>query len=291
MSNVIKQNIGYTFQGDDRRVIDTNQLIANRLELLSQLMQKQVSEQNSFQEDFTQGLDAMQVEKLLADEDSGDSADDSNVIKAKAAVTEEEIRQKCDEMLAEAKAQADSIIEAAQADADMIRENAQKAGHEAGYAEGYDEGKSVGLREYDMKLNEIRDKEKQLEADYESKIEELEPQFVNTLTSIYEHVFRISLADNKEIIFNLIQDAIRKVEGSKTFIIHVSKEDYGYVSMQKKELLAGFSGAEGTEIVEDMTLHQNECFIETGSGIFDCSLETQLEGLKRELRLLSFNPD
>jgi len=45
------------------------------------------------------------------------------------------------------------------------------------------------------------------------------------------------------------------------------------------------------EIVEDMTLKSNECFIDTGAGIFDCSLETQLEGLKRELRLLSFTVD
>ena len=71
----------------------------------------------------------------------------------------------------------------------------------------------------------------------------------------------------------------------------MSKEDYGFVSMQKKELTAGIAGGETVEIVEDLTLKSNECFIDTGGGIFDCSLETQLEGLKRELRLLSFTMD
>ena len=46
--------------------------------------------------------------------------------------------------------------------------------------------------------------------------------------------------------------------------------------------VSGISAADSTEIVEDMTLKPNECFIETGGGIFDCSLETQLSGLKRE---------
>ncbi|MBO6133082.1 MAG: hypothetical protein J6P05_01975, partial [Lachnospiraceae bacterium] len=66
-------------------------------------------------------------------------------------------------------------------------------------------------------------------------------------------------------------------------------DDYGFVSMQRKELLSGISGAENAEIVEDISLKRNQCFIETGNGIFDCSLETQLSGLKRQLKLLSYS--
>ena len=39
---------------------------------------------------------------------------------------------------------------------------------------------------------------------------------------------------------------------------------------------------------EDATLEKNECMIETGNGVFDCSLGTQLEALNEELRLLSY---
>ena len=287
MSNVIKNYVGYTFQDEDHRVIDTNQQIADRLEMLSQIMQKQAARENDFDENFTQGLDAMQVERLLSEEE-GLPDSSGAVIKAQAAISEDEIRAKCDEMLSDAQTQADSIIEDAKNQAGEILERARQEGHSQGYADGLAQGKNEARQEYEAKLSELENKEKTIEAEYEAKLDELEPQFIDTLTSIYEHIFHVKLSENKEIIFYLIQDAIRKVEGSKNFIIHVSKEDYGFVSMQKKELLAGFSGADSTEIVEDMTLRQNECFIETGSGIFDCSLETQLEGLKRELRLLSF---
>ena len=135
---------------------------------------------------------------------------------------------------------------------------------------------------------ELKEQEARLEEAYQEKIEKLEPMFVDTLTDIYEHIFHVSLSDNKEVIFYLIQNTVRNIDSSTGLLIHVSKEDYGFVSMQKKELLTGVSNAEEAEIVEDMTLKPNECFIETGAGIFDCSLETELTGLKKQLRLLSF---
>ena len=42
------------------------------------------------------------------------------------------------------------------------------------------------------------------------------------------------------------------------------------------------------ELIEDATLKENECVIETNSGIFDCSIGVQLEELTKKLRLLSF---
>ena len=58
--------------------------------------------------------------------------------------------------------------------------------------------------------------------------------------------------------------------------------------MQKKALLAGIAHAANVEIIEDVTLNEGECLIETGGGIFDCGLGTQLSGLEKELKLLSY---
>ena len=61
--------------------------------------------------------------------------------------------------------------------------------------------------------------------------------------------------------------------------------------MQKKALLTGVAHAANVEIIEDMTLSEGECLIETGGGIFDCGLGTQLAGLKKELKLLSYTKE
>ena len=61
------------------------------------------------------------------------------------------------------------------------------------------------------------------------------------------------------------------------------------MSMQKKQIAAGgVSSNASLEIVEDITLSKNQALIETESGIFDCSLGTQLTELGRKLRLLSY---
>lgn len=72
--------------------------------------------------------------------------------------------------------------------------------------------------------------------------------------------------------------------------MHVSKDDYPYVSMQKNHLTETAIGGQGVlDIIEDITLRKNECMIETDGGIFDCGVGTQLEELTKRLKLLSFD--
>ncbi len=129
-----------------------------------------------------------------------------------------------------------------------------------------------------------------LEEEYSALIDELEPQFIDTITAVYNHIFQVELESERNILVHLIETTLRKVESSRTFIVHVSKDDYPYVNMQKKDLSEGAVGGRGVlEVVEDITLHKNECMIETDGGVFDCGLGTQLDELTKRLKLLSFS--
>ncbi len=281
MSNNLLKSRYVMVESPERRVIDSNQQVADRIQELA----AELEDESVDADGFSLGLNAEKVELLVHDEEEeGDSEPSSVIPAASTAELLASAQADADEIIEEAQAEAEQIVSSANAEAEQIRALAEKEGREKGYNEGY----QAGMSEVETMRNEVMAKEKQLQDEYEKKLEELEPMFIDTLTDIYEHIFHVRFGDTKNVIFYLIQDAVRKVEGNSSFIIHVSKEDYGFVSMQKKELLAGASAADGAEIVEDMTLKPNECFIETGGGIFDCSLETQLAGLKRELRLLSY---
>ena len=111
------------------------------------------------------------------------------------------------------------------------------------------------------------------------------------MTGIYEHIFHVSLKNSRDLVVYLIANTMRKLEGNSGYLVHVSKEDYPFVSMQKKELIKGTGiPLEAIDILEDATLGRSECMIETGNGVFDCSLGTQLEALNEELKLLSYEP-
>ena len=132
----------------------------------------------------------------------------------------------------------------------------------------------------------------QLEAQYQQSFEEMEPMLVDTITGIYEHIFHVELGSHREILEHLISNTVHKLEGGHSFLIHVSKDDYSFVNMQKKQILNGaVSGTDTVDVVEDMTLAKNQCMIETDSGIFDCGLDTQLSALRQKLMLLAWSKE
>ena len=86
-------------------------------------------------------------------------------------------------------------------------------------------------------VEEYENKTAQLEEQYQAKVKELEPKFIDTLTDIYEHIFQISLKNSRELVVHLISNTMRNIEGNSGYLIHVSKDDYPFVSMQKKDLV------------------------------------------------------
>ncbi len=293
MSSIYKRQFIET--KEDKLVINSNKKIAERLEELSKI----VGGDGTVSADgFSEGLSAVNVSSLVegAAEFDEEGNPISNVIKADAAPPpppepepEPEPQVDVSAILEEAENQAQAILADAQAQAEQLKAQAVEEGRNEGRAAGHDEGYQAGMAEVESMKQQLLQEEAELQAEFERRVDELEPMFIDTLTGIYEHIFHVNFAEQKEVIFYLIQDALKNIEGGRNMIIHVSANDYGFVSMQKKELLEGISGSDSAEIVEDVTLKPNECFIETDSGIFDCSLETQLAGLKRELRLLSYS--
>ena len=281
-SNLLKR--GFTkLVEEDTRVINTNELVAKRIRELSAKMQQGEGT------GFVSGLAADKVDALVTDGegDEGDSQVSGNVIKADEDLQKlrEDAKTEAQKILEDARAQAASILQEAKEQAE-----AQKADVlEQARRQGQQEAKAEADRAEAQRTAEYQKKAAGLEAEYQKMIDELEPKFVDTITGIYEHIFHVDLHSYREVLCYLISSTMRKTEDNRTFLVHVSKEDYPYVSMQKKQIMAGATSPNSTvEIVEDITLGKGECLIETENGIFDCGLGTQLSELRQKLKLLSY---
>ena len=270
-SNLLKRGFTQLVE-EDARVINTNDLVAKRIRELAAKMQQDEGT------GFISGLAADKVEALVTDTGDGEENPQTsgNVIKAG------EDLQKLKE---EAKAKAESILADARAQAEAQKADAL----EQARRQGQQEAKAEAERAEAQRAAEYQKKAAGLDAEYQKRMDELEPQFVDTITGIYEHIFDVDLHSYREVLCYLISATMRKTEDNRSFLVHVSKEDYPYVSMQKKQIMAGATAPNSTvEIVEDMTLGKGECMIETESGIFDCGLGTQLSELRQKLKLLSY---
>ncbi len=291
MSRNLFKSSWVVVSSDEKCVIDSNARMERRIEELEALRRAKANEQMAYDEsedgeaEFVSGLGGEEIDALLAD--TGEAAEGGIIKSARGAQGPdlEEIKAQAQAMLDDAQAQVDEMMEAARQEIETERRKAVEEGNK----QGYDVGFHKGMSEVDDIKLALEGEKRQLEEEYDRLIETLEPRFIDTITEVYNYIFGIELADNRDILVHLIDSTLRQVESSRTFIVHVSKDDYPYVNQQKQALTEGATAGKGiVEIIEDLALIQGACLIETDGGIFDCGIDTQLQELTNKLRVLSF---
>lgn len=277
---------------DNARIIDSNEVIAQKLERIRSVMTETVPGNDSFAPvDLFTKSDSADPADLLSEEFAETAETSSNVIKASeenTPVMQQPVYEgpSPEELIAQAKEE----IEIMHANAKNEIDQMCNAAIQEARTEGYEDGKRQALQEYEAARSELDEERTRLQAEYEKQIDELEPLFVSTLTGIYEKVFEVGLANQQEIIVTLLRNTMKKLDGCKNFLVHVSTQDYLYVKEHKDQLLSD-SSQEGTviDIIEDSTIRENECTIETINGIYDCGIGTQMKELRNKLILLSYD--
>ena len=268
---------------DDKRIIDVNSIMEKRIDELGKSIK--IVSKDKFVDGFAKNISVIDVDSLQSD----DEENVSNIIKnnenaeANAEAILSQAKEEANTILEQAKVEAESLMQEtkqlAMLEADEVKERASRDGYNAGYQQAMQEKIKQQLQQQEVSLN----------AEFDQLVEQLEPQFVKTITDIYEHIFHVDLSSYRDILIYLISATINRVEGSRNFMIHISKEDYPYVSMHRKQLgIETTVSSRNVEIIEDITLEKGQCLIETDNGIFDCGLGTQMEELRKTLVLLSY---
>ena len=282
MSNLYKS--GWVVVDEDVRVIDVNDLIKKRLrENVSARASHSDMGSQEDDGDFSSGLEAEKIDALLDPDGEGTVLKNNSLEELEAVNQEleaargelEQVKEETSRMLAEANVQIE-----------QMRKNALEEAKTQGYREGFGQGMKEAQAEKNVYLN----KQAQLEEEYRQRISALEPEFIETLTGIYEHIFKVDLSSYSQIVVNLLTNTLQKMDSVSSYIVHVSKKDYQQVLAAKDSILEETGVVPGSlEIVSDVTLSQSQCMIETEGGVYDCSLGTELEELTRKLKLLSYS--
>lgn len=272
-SNILKG--GYVvLDKTDKVIIDNNETVERILGEVAVQMQEQM-EPEELEEGFVAGIDAEQVARLV--EDDGDT-DPEEIIEEPAQLKEE------------AMAEIEAMKAEAQKEIEELRAKASESGYQEGYAEGKQKAEDECRAHYQQMEQKLITKEKELEDRYQEQMEELEPALVDKLTGVYEHVLGIRLEEEKENILFLINRSLASLDSGRNYIIHVSKEDYEAAKSGKPQISVETGMPEDAfEIIADGTMKKGDCMIESDLGIMDCGLGTQMEMLKRQLKLLSYS--
>ncbi len=202
----------------------------------------------------------------------------------------EEIQAQIDEQIRMAEEEAKQIVDDANSQAEQIKNQAMEEGRNAGYQEGIQQASEEIERMKAEAEAEIEEERSKQQADFQQLVASIEPDMVDTLTQIYEHIFNVEFRENKDIVLHLIRTTLGKMENGTDIILHISSDDYDLVSDEKPNLEEAMASPNSTlEIIEDPTLKENECIIESEGGVFDCSLGIELAEVSRKLKLLAFD--
>lgn len=239
------------------------------------------------------------VEKKLAELAKQQSAGvKENGFRSLSDVAEVAVEEDPAEVLQKAKEEADAIVTGAREEAMVLmadtkkrsgeileksRQDGQKEGYEAGFLQAKEELET----EYQKRREELAQLEEKCRQDYKREMEELEPKLLDVILTVFEKVFHIQFDEKKDILLHLVSDAISGIEGCKSFRIRVSEAQRVFLESRKEEILDRIGHDMSLEIIPDAAFEQNQCIIETDTGIFDCSLDVQLNNLMKDLRSLS----
>jgi len=218
------------------RIIDSNARAEARLRELAMELAVQCGEEPDFADGFTQGISAVEVSQLIRDGEGnivGEEQGFDGMMQPEEGAAPQQPAPMQEELIAEAQAQIEQMREEALAEIEQTRIQILEEARSQGYQEGFEQGQNDGFAQgHQDGLGSVAQEREQVQAEaeqmaaameeeYQRRIKELEPVFIDTLTGIYEHIFHVSLKNSRELIVYLIQNTMRNIETGSTYLIHV----------------------------------------------------------------------
>ena len=272
----------------ERLVIDSNELAKQlilkqeneyKAKILDEERERRLAAMRESGEEIPEGMDTDEflglVDTIAQKEEPDMSAQTEEIL--------EQARMEADQIIADANSQAQEILSAAQLNADAMKNLARQDGEKEGYNEGTQRA-AVELQNSQAQMQAEIDR---IHNEFMERQLQMEREIVEMCLPVFEHVFSAELSGRKEVIYHLLDHCIMKIERTGQMQIKVSDANAEFIKSKKDEIQGKVGAEVGLDIIADPLLNDSQCIIETDGGIFDCSIDTELDNLIREIKALS----
>jgi flagellar assembly protein FliH len=215
--------------------------------------------QNAAFAEVKRQTDEAQILKQQAEDEAQKILDDARI---KAGEIEADVRRSLD------------------AERNEARETGRKEGKEEGYAEGKAEVDRL-IERTQVVLERAQDKRGEILSDTEKEI-------ISLVLMISRKVIKVLSENQRDIIISNVIEALRKVKAKGNVIIKVNLADLKLATEHKQDFINLMESAKSVQVVEDSSVDQGGCIIETDFGEIDARIASQLAEL--ENRILEISP-
>lgn len=179
----------------------------------------------------------------------------------------------------EAEEKAKKIIENANDSADSIKTNAYSEGFAKGKEEGYISGSEEMERVID-KLHSVIAKSLSMRKDI---LSDLENQVVDLVLKISRKVVKAISKSSEDVIISNTLEALDKLKVKSDVVIRANLSDINILNSKKDELIKRIEMLKDIEFVEDNSIEDGGCIVETDFGQVDARISSQLEEIERKV--------
>lgn len=205
-----------------------------------------------------------------------------------------------EEILEQARAEAEGIVIAARLEAERMEDDAKKRAEmlfEQKKHQGYQEGvsklqneilerKAVLEAEFREKESELEQTAQALQADYEAKLDVLEADMVDVMIRVFHKVFNVQFDNKKQILLHLIKDTLLGMDAGKNFVVRVAESNYKFIESHVADIKEKIGNDVSIDVVNDRNLEEDDCIIETETGVYNCGIDMVLSNLEKDIRSL-----
>ena len=221
-----------------------------------------------------------------------------------------------EKMISDAKAEADKIIEDAQNaafdevkrqtdEAQVIAQNAKKDAEDIiadseknkdsvnrdAYKEGFNRGREEGFKEGNLEVQRLTDRlhtiiNKTMDRRQEI-LSETEQQIVDLVLLMTRKVVKVISENQRNVVVSNVVHALRKVKGRGDVVIRVNLADVKMTTEHIQNFISAAENIKNITVVEDSTVDQGGCIIETDFGAVDARIASQLNELEQKILEIS----
>lgn len=196
-----------------------------------------------------------------------------------AQVIKQDAQNTAAEIIKDAQEQAQKIINQANSERTEILEKSSAEGYEKGHEEGYEFGKQEADR-LTGRIHAILDSVMHRR---EEILRETEQQIVELVILMARKVVKVLSENQKSIIMNNVLLALKKVKGRGDVIIRVNLEDLKLTTSHIRDFIERVESIKNITVVEDSSVEQGGCIVETDFGAIDARISSQLKELEDKI--------
>ena len=157
------------------------------------------------------------------------------------------------------------------------------------YSDGFTKGQRDGIRTAEKKIEPVLNNFQQAVLELEEVTRKIslngERESINLALAIAEKIVGHEVATNKNVVLNVVKEALKGVVDSERIKIRISPSDFKVIKDADLQFSKYIDNVEAVSFEKDEAIGNGGCVIETNLGEIDARIEKQLEAVEQALKL------